>query len=102
MSDNWAVNMKVLNATSDQNAIVTGGGYYFGIRITSDATNAGRALVYDALTATGTIIDDVKVAAALATSQGGQFTHGVRFNTGLTVDMTTISSFTIWYIPTGA
>jgi len=95
--------LKVINITADTDAIVTGGGYYFGCRVTTDGTNAARAEVKDSLTnGSGTAIDDVKGPASLATSIGGMNPFGVRFATGLSVNITTVGSVTIWYIPTGA
>lgn len=95
--------LKVVNVTADTSAIVTGPGYYFGCRVTSDATNAGRVVIQDNLTSGGgTTIDDIKVPASSAQSQGAMFPFGVRFSAGLSVDVTTVTSVTIWYLPTGA
>lgn len=101
MSDNWAVNMKVQRIIADT-TIFTGGGYYFGCRVNSDGTNVGTAAVYDNTSAAGTIIDQVAVPALTFATEGTMFDHGVRFNTGLFIDVTTPLSVIVWYIPTGA
>lgn len=100
MSANWAVNMKVLRLTADTNAIVTHDGYYFGIRAVTDGTNVMGVEVFDSLTGTGTYLDTIVGAAGGVKSYGTIFPHGIRFDTGLSVNVTTPGSVTIWYIPT--
>jgi hypothetical protein len=75
---------------ADQNAIVSGPGYLFGIMVVTDGTNPVTVKVYDNTTATGTkIIPDWTVTTGAADRyQRLSFNPPLNFNTGLSIDIT--------------
>ena len=75
--------------TADQNAIVTGGGYLYGIVFgTDDANDITAIKVYDNTTATGTQL----LPQFIVTSESGLkmiwFAEPVAFSTGISIDIT--------------
>lgn len=82
-------------ATADA-AIQAAPGFYYGIRVTGDGTNAGQVVVYDnASAASGTVIDDVRCTST--SSSGEQMPGAIRVKNGIYVDVTTVGRVTVWH-----
>lgn len=96
--------MKRIKATTrtTDGPILTGSGLYYGSRVTSDGTALARAIVYDSLSAVGTIIDELAVGvtgaagAGAPLSVGEQFHHPIEVAIGIFVDVTTPARVVVW------
>lgn len=84
---------------TDDGAIMSGAGEYYGARLSGDATNAATVIVYDNTAASGKIIDRLHCAAAATV--GEQLTHPVRVLNGIFLDVTTPGRVVVWHIATG-
>ena len=94
-----ADNVAATTATADA-IIDSGTGYYYGARVTGDATNPARVIVYDGTDTNGTIIDELRCVAS--ESEGDQFMHPVRILVGIYLDVTTVGRVVVWHIGAGA
>jgi hypothetical protein len=87
--------------TADQNAIVTGTYYLYGIFVATDGTNNCTVKSYDALTATGTKAhpDWVVTTSSENRMAGMGFDPALLLSTGLSIDITTSGtcSYAVYY-----
>ena len=77
--------------TADHAAIVTGAGYFYGIIVMTDGTNAVTVKVYDNTAASGTKIlpDWLVTTGSSDRCQRLEFNPPLGFSTGVSVDITT-------------
>jgi len=89
--------------TSDQNAIVSGPGYFYGVIVMTDGTNPVTVEIYDNTSGTGTKIipDWVATTGEADRSQRLSFYPPLSFNTGLSVDITIGGGSTSYVVFTG-
>ena len=77
--------------TADQASIVTGGGYFYGLIVMTDGTNAVTVKIYDNTATTGTrILPDWLVTTGSSDRyQRLDFNPPLSFNSGVSIDVTT-------------
>lgn len=87
--------------TTDQNAVVSGGGYLCSILIITNGTDDATVIVYDTATvAAGAASNKLYEGKVLGASNygGRDWTYPVRFDIGLSVDVTgTGASYIVEY-----
>lgn len=87
--------------TADQNAVHSGGSWFYGIVVATDGTNSVTFKVYDSLTATGTQLFPDWVATTSTSNRMSviSFDPPLVCETGITVDITTAgtASYTVYY-----
>lgn len=86
--------VQVISVTADT-AQFTGRGWYWGCRVTGDGTNAGRVIIRDNPAASGTVVDELRVAST--ESVGGMYSNPVRLYEGLHIDVTTVGRVMVWF-----
>jgi len=81
-------------------AAVTGAGYFYGITVTTDGTNAVTMDVYDNTAASGTKLIQTVVFPTSAMARGGAigWDPPLPFNTGVYVDVTVGGGGTVKYM----
>jgi hypothetical protein len=83
--------------------ITEGGGYYHGIRINTDGTNAATVTVYDSTTASGTAIDPPTVypTSSLLRMAGISYGPPLAYRHGLYVSISCpgTAGVTVYYQP---
>ena len=85
--------------TADVAAMVSGKNRINAVTLFSDGTNACSVLVYDGVTATGTVVAKVSIgAASLKTTEHVIFENPVICNIGISTDVTgTGAGYIVYY-----
>jgi len=95
------VTLKTYRGTADVNAALNGVQHIWGIIARNSGTSTAAVAIYDALTVTGNPVINIAANTGDGTNYeemfGIMFPRAVRVSTGVTVDVTNVDEFFIYY-----